>query len=90
MKKSELVVAMAGASGISHATASAALDGALDAIRAALRDGESVQLVGFGVFEVRERAARTGRNPQTGERVQIAASRLPAFRASASLKAAIR
>lgn len=90
MRKSELVAAMAQASGISRDAAFAALDGALDAIRAALRDGETVQLVGFGVFEVRARAAHTGRNPQTGEPMQIAAMRVPAFRPSASLKAAIR
>lgn len=52
----------------------------------ALANGEKVQLVGFGTFEVRERAARTGRNPQTGEEIQIAASRVPAFRAGKALK----
>ncbi len=67
MKKSELVAAMAQASGISRAAASAALDGALDAIRAALRDGETVRLVGFRVFEVRALAVRMDSSPQAGE-----------------------
>jgi len=55
-------------------------------IEEALAKGDKVQLVGFGTFEVRERAARTGRNPQTGEEIQIAASRVPAFRAGKALK----
>lgn len=90
MHKPELVAAMAQAAGISRGAAAAALDGLLEAIGASLRDGEPVQLVGFGTFSVRDRPARTGRNPRTGEAIEIAASRAPAFNASAALKAALR
>lgn len=63
-----------------------AVNAVFASIEEALAKGDKVQLVGFGTFEVRERAARTGRNPQTGEEIQIAASRVPAFRAGKALK----
>ena len=90
MNKPELVAAMAQAAGISRDEATRALDGAVAAIRAALGDGDEARLFGFGTFSVRERAARMGRNPATGEAIEIAASRTPVFKASGALKSAIR
>ena len=89
MNKPELVDAIANAADIPRTKAAKALDGALDAIRQSLRDSEPVSIVGFGTFEVRERGPRTGRNPRTGESIEIAASRSPTFRASRTLKDAI-
>ena len=89
MNKSELVDHIADASDISKASASRALDAALEAITASLKDGEPVALVGFGTFSVRDRAARAGRNPQTGETIQIAASKNPVFKAGKALKDAL-
>ncbi|MXY53829.1 MAG: HU family DNA-binding protein [Gammaproteobacteria bacterium] len=89
MNKPELVDAIAKAAGIPRTKASKALDGTLDAIRQSLKDSEPVSIVGFGTFEVRERGPRMGRNPRTGESIQIAASRSPTFRASRTLKDAI-
>lgn len=63
-----------------------ALDSFIEAVSGALKDGDSVALVGFGTFSVRERAARSGRNPQTGETIQIAAATIPAFKAGKALK----
>ncbi len=76
MNKSELVAAVAKEAGLSKADAEKAVKATFGAIEAALVEGEKVQLIGFGTFEVRERAARTGRNPQTGEEVQIAAKKV--------------
>ena len=89
MKKGELAAAMAEAAGISRATALKALDGAVAAIGASLQGGDEVRLTGFGTFTVRDRAARTARNPRTGESIEVAASRVPAFKASRTLKDAI-
>jgi DNA-binding protein HU-beta len=89
MNKAELIEAMADAADISKAQASRALDGMLDGVTTALKNGEQVSLVGFGTFSLRERAARTGRNPQTGETLQIKASKTPAFKAGKALKDAV-
>ena len=90
MTKADLVAKMAAASGLSKAAAGKALDGCLNGIRASLRRGEAVTLVGFGTFIVTRRRARKGRNPRTGQLVTIAASRVPRFRPSSALKNAIR
>ena len=89
MNKTELVEAVAETADLSKADAGKAVDAVLDAITNALKDGEQVTLVGFGTFEVRDRAARTGRNPKTGEPIQIKASRAPAFKAGKALKDAV-
>ncbi|HHH13073.1 MAG TPA: HU family DNA-binding protein [Thiolapillus brandeum] len=89
MNKKELAEAMADAADISQAAAARALDGMIAAVTKALQDGESVSIVGFGTFLVRDRAARTGRNPKTGETIQIAASKSPAFKAGKALKDAV-
>ena len=89
MNKSELVDAIAAAAGLSKADAGRALDATVDAITGALKSGQSVSLVGFGTFSVRDRAARTGRNPRTGESIRIAASKNPAFKAGKALKDAV-
>jgi DNA-binding protein HU-beta len=86
MNKSELVDAIAEQTDGSKADAQRHLDATLDAISGALKGGDSVQLTGFGTFEVRERSARTGRNPQTGAEIQIAATKAPAFKAGKGLK----
>jgi len=89
MNKTELIESMADAADISKAAAGRALDGMVAAITAAMRDGDQVSLVGFGTFSVKERAARQGRNPQTGETIQIAASKTPSFKAGKALKDAV-
>ncbi len=89
MNKAELTEAMAEAADISKAAAARALDGMVDAVTEALKNGDQVSLIGFGTFSVRDRAARTGRNPQTGEAINIAASRNPAFKAGKALKDAV-
>lgn len=89
MNKKELAEAMAEAADISQAAAVRALDGMVAAVTKALQDGESVSIIGFGTFLVRDRAARTGRNPKTGETIQIAASKSPAFKAGKALKDAV-
>ena len=89
MNKSELIDQIADSSDISKASAGRALDAMLDAITGSLKDGESVSLVGFGTFLVRERAARTGRNPQTGATIQISAAKVPAFKPGKALKDAL-
>jgi DNA-binding protein HU-beta len=89
MNKAELIEAMADAADITKAAAGKALDGMVDAIVDALKKGEHVSLVGFGTFAVRERAARSGRNPKTGEEITIEASRVPAFKAGKALKDAV-
>jgi len=80
MNKSDLVTAIAESTNLSKATAEKALDGFMDSIEGALSKGESVTLVGFGTFSVSEREARTGRNPQTGEPIQISAKKMPKFK----------
>ena len=89
MNKKELAEAMAEAADISQAAAARALDGMIEAVTKALQDGETVSIIGFGTFLVRDRAARTGRNPKTGETIQIAASKSPAFKAGKALKDAV-
>ena len=89
MNKTELVEAIAESADISKAKAGQALDGMVDAITSTLKDGDTVSLIGFGTFLVRDRAARTGRNPKTGETIQIKASKSPAFKAGKALKDAV-
>ena len=86
MTKTELIAAIAEKAGLSKKDAEKAVAAVFDSITEALKKGDKVQLVGFGTFEVRERAARTGHNPKTNESIQIAASRVPAFKAGKALK----
>ncbi|MCQ2557997.1 MAG: HU family DNA-binding protein [Oscillospiraceae bacterium] len=90
MNKTELIKKIAADADLTQKQATAALDAALAAITAAVAAGDKVQLTGFGTFEAREYAARTGRNPQTGEEIQIPAGKAPAFKAGAALKAAVK
>jgi DNA-binding protein HU-beta len=89
MNKSDLVDAIADSAGLSKADAGRAVDALVDTVTGALKAGDAVSLVGFGTFSVRDRAARTGRNPRTGETIQIAASKNPAFKAGKALKDAV-
>ena len=89
VNKSELIDAMAAGADISKASAGRALDSAIDAITGALKNGDQVSLVGFGTYSVKHRAARTGRNPQTGAEIQIAAANVPGFKAGKALKDAV-
>ncbi len=89
MNKSDLIDAIADSAGISKACAGDALNGALSAIKAALKKNESVTLVGFGTFKVGKRAARAGRNPRTGEVIKIKAAKVPKFTAGKALKDAV-
>lgn len=89
MNKQQLIEAAADESNLSKDDMGKALNALLSTIESALVSGEKVSLTGFGNFEVRERAARTGRNPQTGEEMQISASRAPAFKPGKSLKDAV-
>ena len=89
MNKQELISAMAEKAGLSKKDAEAALNAFVSTVEGALVKGDKVQLVGFGTFEVRERAARTGRNPKTKETITIAASKAPAFKAGKAFKEAI-
>ena len=86
MNKTELVAAMAKQTNLSKKDAEAALKAFIDVVSEELKKGEKVQLVGFGTFEVSERAAREGRNPQTGETMEIKASKTPKFKAGKALK----
>ncbi|MEM9255966.1 MAG: HU family DNA-binding protein [Pseudomonadota bacterium] len=89
MNKTELIDAIASAADLSKADAGRALDAVVDGITDALKKGEQVALVGFGTFQVKHRNARTGRNPQTGATIQIAASNVPSFKAGKALKDAV-
>ena len=89
MNKNDLIDAIAADADLSKASAGRALDAAIGAITGALAKGGSVSLVGFGTFLVRERAARSGRNPQTGATIQISAAKVPAFKAGKGLKDAL-
>ena len=89
MNKTELIDSIAESADLSKAAAGRALDAALDAITNSLKQADPVALVGFGTFTVRDRAARTGRNPQTGAPIQIAAAKVPAFKPGKALKAAL-
>lgn len=86
MNKTELVAAMAEQTNLSKKDAEAALKAFIDVVSEELKKGEKVQLVGFGTFEVSERAAREGRNPQTGETMEIKASKTPKFKAGKAIK----
>ncbi len=86
MNKTELIAAMAEKAELSKKDTEKALAAFTDTVAEALKAGDKIQLVGFGTFEVSERAARTGRNPQTGEDIQIAASKTPKFKAGKALK----
>ena len=89
MNKQELIENIATSADITKAAAGSALDSMIDSITDSLKTGDSVVLVGFGTFSVRDRAARTGRNPQTGEEIQIKAAKVPAFKAGKALKDAV-
>jgi DNA-binding protein HU-beta len=89
MNKNDLVAAVAQSTDTSKADAAKAVDSVLDAITSALKSGDGVQLIGFGNFSVADRAARQGRNPRTGETIQIAASKQPKFKAGKALKDAV-
>jgi DNA-binding protein HU-beta len=89
VNKQELIDNIASSADITKAAAGRALDAVTDSITGSLKQGDSVVLVGFGTFSVRSRAARTGRNPQTGQEIQIAAAKVPAFKAGKALKDAV-
>ena len=87
MNKSQLIDVVANKTGLKKKEAEAAVVAVIESVEEALQSGEKVQLIGFGTIEVKERAARTGRNPATGETIEIAASKYPAFSAGSALKA---
>ena len=89
MNKGELIDSVAGSAGLSKSEATKAVDAVLDSISRTLSGGSSVSLVGFGTFSVKARAARMGRNPRTGEAIQIKASNVPGFKAGKALKDAV-
>ena len=89
MNKTELIAAVAEKAGLSKKDAERALNATIDAITASLVVGDKVQVAGFGIFETKNREARTGRNPLTKETIQIPATRVPAFKASKTLKDAV-
>ena len=89
MNKADLITKIAANSGLSKKDSEKALTATIDAITAALQGGEKVQLVGFGIFDVKQRAARTGRNPKTKEAIKIPASKTPQFKAGKALKEAV-
>jgi DNA-binding protein HU-beta len=90
MNKTELINSVATQSELTKKDATKAVDALFETILNTLAKEEKIQLIGFGTFEVRERAARTGRNPQTGEEIQIAASKVPAFKPGKELKEAVK
>jgi len=89
VNKAELIEAVAEEADMSKADAGRAVDAMVNAITSAMKKQDDVSLIGFGTFTVRERAARAGRNPQTGETIQIAAAKVPAFKAGKALKDAV-
>lgn len=89
MNRQELIAALADKTGSSKADADRSIAALIEVVTNSLKKGDNVQLVGFGTFEVRKRAARNGRNPATGEAIKIKASKQPAFKAGAGLKAAV-
>ena len=89
MNKNDLVSAVADAASLTKSDAGRAVDGVFDSIAGALKSGGDVRIVGFGTFSVRDRAARTGRNPQTGATIEIAAAKIPSFKAGKALKDAV-
>ncbi|MEK4503967.1 HU family DNA-binding protein [Bacillus sp. FSL R12-0069] len=90
MNKTELIKQVSQEANLTQKDATASVQAVLDQITQALAKGDSVQLIGFGTFEVRERSARTGRNPQTGEEMFIPGGKTPAFKAGKSLKEAVK
>ena len=86
MNKSDLIAAVAAKTGDTKKNAEASINALIDVIAESLKDGEKIQVVGFGSFEVRERAERKGRNPQTGKEMKIAAKKAPVFKAGKALK----
>jgi DNA-binding protein HU-beta len=89
MNKNDLTASVADSSGLTKADAGRAVDAVFESVAAALKSGDEVRIVGFGTFSVAQRAATTGRNPRTGEAIQIAASKQPKFKAGAPLKEAV-
>ena len=89
MNKADFIEAVADGAELTKADAGRAVDAMIAAVTKALKKGDTVTLVGFGTFQVRKRAARTGRNPKTGESIKIAASQTPAFKAGKALKDAV-
>ncbi len=89
LKKNDLIAQVANSSGLSKSDAGKALDAVLETITSALASGDEVRIIGFGTFSVSNRAATTGRNPRTGEVIQIAASKQPKFKAGSPLKDAV-
>lgn len=90
MNKTELIAAVAEKADLSKKNAEVAVAAVIDSIVESLKKGDKVSLLGFGTFEVRERAARTGKNPQTGEAIKIAATKAPAFKAGKAFKDAVK
>jgi len=90
MNKSELTESMADEAGLTKADAGRALDALIGSVSKALKKGDTVNLIGFGTFSVKKRAARTGRNPATGETIKIKASKTPSFKAGKAFKDAIK
>ena len=90
MNKTELVAAVAAKAELTKKDAEAAVKAVTDAITEALADGDKVALVGFGTFDVKTRAARTGKNPRTGEKIEIAEAKVPSFKAGSALKDAVK
>lgn len=89
MNKSDLIAAVAAKTGDTKKNAEASINALIDVIAESLKDGEKIQVVGFGSFEVRERAERKGRNPQTGKEMKIVAKKAPVFKAGKALKDAV-
>jgi DNA-binding protein HU-beta len=89
MNKAELIDAVAGSANLSKADAGRAVDAVVEAISKSLKKGQQVAVVGFGTFSVKHRAARSGRNPRTGETIKVAASNVPGFKAGKALKDAV-
>lgn len=90
MNKTDLINSVAEKAELSKKDASKAIEAVFESIQEALANGDKVQLIGFGNFEVRDRAARTGRNPQTGAEIEIAATKVPAFKPGKALKDAVK
>ncbi|GGC87283.1 DNA-binding protein HU-beta [Thalassobacillus cyri] len=90
MNKTDLINTVSEKADLSKKDATKAVDSVFESIMDSLKDGDKVQLIGFGNFEVRERAARKGRNPQTGEEIEISASKVPAFKPGKALKDAVK
>ncbi len=90
MNKTELIAAVAEKAALSKKDAEKAVKAVFDSVEGALKAGDKVQLIGFGTFEVRERAAKEARNPRTGETVKVAATKVPAFKPGAALKIAVK